>query len=759
MQTIFICSARSRKPVEVQEGMEIEIGREPKSGVSVAVADASVSRSHASVALRGGRLYITDLGSTNGTWMGGKQLAPNRAELLTGSVMLGNGAITIELSTEASPMPHPPVSPPAAPSAGSEKSLDAWLQSKSEIIIGRSADADIVLNDPASSRKHTRVFRGKDGIYAEDLNSTNGTYINGRRIKGRQKLGADDVLYIGLNAFRLGSARVDLSRENAITAVSVSKVYKNGHVGLQPLSISIPGRQMVAMMGPSGCGKSTLLKILNGDNPATGGQVFLYGLELLSNYELLKQKIGYVPQDDIVHAELSVDDTLYYAAKLRLDSDAGEDEIRERMEEVLTSLNINDPKIRQNKVGSLSGGQRKRVSIAVELLNKPSILFLDEPTSPLDPETIEEFLKCLRRLCDQGTTVVMVTHKPEDLNYVDRLIFLGSRGYHVYDGNREQFLAHFGKQNIVEVYSLLNSESSSKDWYRKWYREDRNAEITRNASIRKDRDVNPLSQLYWLMRRYFHIKVSNTRNLILLLVQPVLIASLILMVYQVLLKEDPNPAKTQVSPGVLFLMAVAAVWFGVSNSAKEIVGEKAIFRRERMFNLKLGPYLLSKWLVLSIISLVQLFIFAGILKAGYGDQFAAFFPSTLFLLAISASAILFGLLLSVMSDTTEEVMSILPVALMPQIILAGMVAALDNKFTELLSYGTLGRWGTEGLARIQDGYEAGPFTRVIEQNLYGEGLIKAFNTFGYNMMALGLIDVVMLVSIIIFLVRGEKKQA
>lgn len=760
MPSFYVCSNNSRKPVDLPEGAEVELGREPASAASVSINDPSVSRRHALVSVRGGRLYITDLGSTNGTWMGGKRLEPNCAEPVTGPVMLGNGNISLEPDTGKNQQPAEtprPVRPAASESTG--KSLDAWLKEKSEIFLGRSPECDIVLADNSVSRRHARVFRGKDGIWVEDLNSTNGTYLNGKRLKGKARIGAEDTLYVGLNAFRLGSGRVDLSRESAITAVQVSKVYKNGHVGLQPLSISIPGREMVALMGPSGCGKSTLLKILNGDNPATGGQVFLFGLELLGNYELLKQKIGYVPQDDIVHPELSVDDTLYYAAKLRLGADAGEEDIAERMEEVLTSLNINDPGIRRNKVGSLSGGQRKRVSIAVELLNRPSILFLDEPTSPLDPETIEEFLKCLRRLCQQGTTVVMVTHKPEDLNYVDRLIFLGSRGYHVYDGNKDQFLGHFGKQHIVEVYSLLNSESSSKDWYRRWYKQDRSPDITRTSGLKKDRDVNPFGQLYWLMRRYMHIKVSNVRNLVLLLIQPVLIAVLILLVFDDLIVNNADPAKIRVSPGVLFMMSVAAVWFGVSNSAKEIVGEKAIFRRERMFNLKLGPYLLSKWLVLSFISLIQLFIFTGILKAGYGDQLEAFFPSTLFLLAVAASAILFGLLLSSLSDSTEEVMSILPVALMPQIILAGMVAALDQVFTELLSYGTLGRWGTEGLARIQDNYTDGPFTRVMEQNLYGDGLIKAFNSFEYNLLALGMLDLVMMVAIVVFLVRTEKQQS
>lgn len=199
-------------------------------------------------------------------------------------------------------------------------------------------------------------------------------------------------------------------------------------------------------MGPSGCGKSTLLKALNGDSPASSGEVFIFGLELVKNYELLKQKIGYVPQDDIVHSELTVNETLYYAAKLRLSDGALETLIQERITEILVSLNLNDTAIRSTKIKNLSGGQRKRISIAVELLNRPSILFLDEPTSSLDPETIEEFLKCLRYLCQQGTTVIMVTHKPEDLHFVDEIIFLGAKGHHAFAGSKNEFLSYFQKK-------------------------------------------------------------------------------------------------------------------------------------------------------------------------------------------------------------------------------------------------------------------------------------------------------------------------
>ena len=212
-----------------------------------------------------------------------------------------------------------------------------------------------------------------------------------------------------------------ISDELAITAIGIEKTYSNGVKGLKKMDLSIPSKSLLAIMGPSGCGKSTLLKALNGDTPPTKGKVFLFNLELSTNWQYLKTQIGYVPQDDIVHRQLTVEQCLYYTAKLRLDN-ISDRYIDKKIDQVLADLNILEKK--KNLISNLSGGQRKRVSIAVELMTDPLIMFLDEPTSPLDPQTIEDFLEILKKLSDRGTTVIMVTHKPEDLDYMDEVIFM-----------------------------------------------------------------------------------------------------------------------------------------------------------------------------------------------------------------------------------------------------------------------------------------------------------------------------------------------
>ena len=206
-------------------------------------------------------------------------------------------------------------------------------------------------------------------------------------------------------------------------------------------------------------------------------------------------------------------------------------------------------------------------------------------------------------------------------------------------------------------------------------------------------------QLYWLTARYFKIKLNNRQNLALLLAQPLIIAGLVCLVFN------------QLRIGVLFLMTISAIWFGVSNAAKEIVGELNVYQRERMFNLKINTYILSKCLVLSGIALLQTLVFVAIIyfnfKINTVPEFdtiylKSFWSSVAFMFYISFSATLMGLLLSAYFTSTEKVMTVVPITLMPQILLAGVMTKIDSLLVELLSLTTLGRWGTEGLARIQD---------------------------------------------------------
>lgn len=482
----------------------------------------------------------------------------------------------------------------------------------------------------------------------------------------------------------------------SIKAVKIEKRFESGKFGLHESTFEIPQGSLVAVLGPSGCGKSTLLKALNGDSPVTSGKVWLNGLELNEeNIDYIKTHIGYVPQDDIIHGDLTVEGSLMYAAHLRL-TESTYSEKRIKVEQVLRTLKIE--KIGKNKVKKISGGQRKRVAIAMEILTDPPILFLDEPTSPLDPQTIEEFLKILQHLANRGTTVLMVTHKPEDLFYMDKAIFMAVGGHICFYGESEEYLAYFGVKSVIEVYAMLDEEQAGP-WIEKFSKE-RNQTFTTLHEKQKPDDKNPnyVLQYFWLTIRYFNIKVNDFGNFLIMVGQAPVIALLICFIFD------------GISQVVPFFMAISAIWFGANNAAREIVSEQKIYKRERMFNLGIFTYLFSKVSVLGFISLIQSILFTTILFYRYREGFMGYeglelnnpIGVVLWMTYLSLASTLMGLLISSMVSTTEKVMSLIPIILIPQIMLAGIMVKIKFVFVELFSYLTFSRWGTTGFAKIQE---------------------------------------------------------
>lgn len=686
------------KSIDFNKKTEWLIGRKG-FGADTELEDPLVSRTHACVLVdfETGQLKLKDTGSANGTFINSKKVESNVW------IPLSNGDKIKIVSFEFTVLdPNASVKTETKQQKTSNKStLYAQLLERGTLHIGRSPENQLLLNDPTVSRKHARLSYENNCFYIEDIGSVNKTYVNGLEIRSKTQVKETDNITISFFRINLQEGVTDLREAGvSISAIGIQKKYPNGKIGLQTLTVDIEKSTFVALMGPSGCGKSTLLKCLNGDNPATSGEVLIHGLSLVKNFHLVKKKIGYVPQDDIIHRELSVYRTLYLAAKLRLPDDTTDSEINTRINKVIKNLKLDQDThndIRKSKVGSLSGGQRKRVSIAVELLTEPTILFLDEPTSPLDPETIESFLQSLRELAKNGTTIIMVTHKPEDLNYVDQVIFLGVQGHIVYKGKAQKLTEHFSAQNIVEVYAQMSNLDKVKTKYQK--PSGQSLAPPPKSDLKREKPDSLLLQLYWLTNRYFKIKLNDRENLMLLLAQPIIIASLVCLVFK------------QFQLGVLFLVAISAIWFGVSNAAKEIVGELSVYKRERMFNLNLHTYVFSKWLVLSLVALIQTLIFTAIIYVNFKAQtqegfeeiyLRGFVESWGFMFLVSASATLTGLFLSSWFSTTEKVMTVVPIALMPQIMLAGVMTKIDKLPIELVSFFTLGRWGTEGLARIQD---------------------------------------------------------
>ncbi len=430
-------------------------------------------------------------------------------------------------------------------------------------------------------------------------------------------------------------------------------------------------------MGPSGCGKSTLLKSLNGISKRSSGNIHLFDLSLDKHFNYFKNQIGYVPQDDVVHPQLTVYQSIYFAAKLRL-KNKNDNFIKERINELLCQLKID--KIRNNLNSAISGGQRKRVCIAIELLTHPMLLLLDEPTSPLDPQSIEEFMGILNSLKNENTTIIMVTHKPEDLHYADEVIFLSKDGKLAYKGKTTDYLRHFKVSSTIEVYSKLSSESTWENSGTKTP----NSLKEGNINDFKGEKENWLYQLYWLVRRMIKIKTNDKLNTGILILQAPLIAILIGIIFK------------EISLSLLFMIVISSIWFGVNNASREIVKEKHIFLRESLFNLKTNAYLFSKIISLSLLGIIQTFSFLVILNLFY--KFNNLFQISVWFLIINIVSTSLGLLLSSSMKTSDKVLSIVPLVLIPQVMLSGVITKIYNPIIELISYFTFSRWGVEALS-------------------------------------------------------------
>ena len=666
----------------------ITIGRNTSN--LVVIQNSVVSGNHAEINLVDNQLYIKDLGSTNGTYVDHVKIPQGQPIPMGQKTISLSGVVTIQVRniTEhrsfsgSQPQLNYDIS-----NIGTK--IQQFLQQKGSVIFGRSEGADIKIDNNLVSRQHAKITSSGGQIFLEDLGSVNGTFVNGQRIKNRVIISPTDDIIIGRLRFSLTGTVIDISKEIAIKTIGLVKRFSNGKVGLHECNIEIPSNSLLAVMGPSGCGKSTLLKALNGESPGTSGHVYIGGQELNRYFDYLKMQIGYVPQDDIVHRELTVDQSLWYSGKLRLPQ-LTDQQLKSKINQVLEELNISH--IRSSLVSNISGGQRKRVSIAVEILTDPLILFLDEPTSPLDPQTIEDFLSILRKLSQKGTTVVMVTHKPEDLAYMDQVIFMAEGGHICYYGKTNEYLQFFGVEDTVRVYSMLVDDKKDR-WVAKYHSKPAQVNTnTTNAKIYKSSRVNYLSQYFWLTKRYLNIKMNDKANSLIMLVQSPIIAIIIVMLFESL------------SQGVTFLMAIASLWLGANNAAREIVSEGPIFKRERMFNQGILTYIFSKITVLIMFSTIQSLLFVGILTFSFDSTVIPVkdpLIATLWMIFISLVATMMGLLLSATVSTAEKVMSLVPIALIPQIMLAGVLTKISSVLVEFMSYFSISRWATEGFNSIQ----------------------------------------------------------
>ncbi len=395
---------------------------------------------------------VTDLGSTNGTLHNGLQMPANAPRTVYAGDVLRIGDLTgnsLSLALKG-------------PAGGGVQTRPLGMQQLAQLqqaVIGRDPACQLHLDHPSVSRRHAEIRRQPDGSFViRDLGSANGTFVDGQRVMAWMPLAKGAVVQIGpyklVYDLEAKALTTSMSRGHRLDTVNLGKKVAGGRMILTDVSLAVLAGEFVSLVGGSGAGKSTLLRAMNGFNPATQGQMLIDGEQLYPNLDAYRMIMGYVPQDDIIHRELTVGKALYYAAKLRL-PDAGKAEIEKRTQEVLEMVDMGAHIHKPVRV--LSGGQRKRVSIAVELLAQPDLLFLDEPTSGLDPGLEKKMMYDLNRLADRGKTVVLVTHATANIEQCDHVAFL-SQGYLSYYGPPGEAIQYFQAQDFADIYLKLTQE-------------------------------------------------------------------------------------------------------------------------------------------------------------------------------------------------------------------------------------------------------------------------------------------------------------
>ena len=686
----------------------IEIGRDPEADIPL--GDSAASWRHARLWSEGEHWLVLDLDSSNGTQLNGASLKPHSPTSLTPGACLTIGSTTFRLQ------------------AGKQNHTKLISLPKSDALrIGRCPTSDVVLDNSAVSWQHALLRRVGDGWILEDLGSRNGTFLDSMRIQGKVPVRPGQRLRIGLHTLALSlDGSLERTATDSPTILQADDLWhqvptRAGQLTvLSGVSLAIQTGELIAIIGSSGAGKTSLLLALNGYLTPTKGRVTLGGHDLRLAPDLLRTAIGYVPQADIVHGDLAVEDVLRYAGSLRLPEDTSNSELAQRIEWVLQTLELS-PR-RSSLVRTLSGGERKRVNIAIELLSRPSILFLDEPTTGLDAGLERKVVRLLRTLTQEGCTVVVVTHAITTLDQYDRVAVMAPGGTLVGLGTPSECLKRFGAKDFEEL--LERAVSSASNLPRGLPSGATSLSVTHrqgNSGLGK--------QLITLIARQLKVMSNDQRNLALLVGQVPVISALIALLFDGRVFLGPQDADTrgklpiQDGPQILFLLALSMSCFGLFNSVREIVKEKNIFQRERHVGLSPAAYVASKVLVLGSLTLLQSLALLALvsLRCPLGVEPSAWLIASGTLAMGGICAMLLGLMLSAWSANPDQSITTAALVLLLLVVFSGLVPLerLSGGLKLLASFNPL-RWSYGGLcgtALLEDRFTQNGIERLLHDVL------------------------------------------
>ncbi|WTY68442.1 ATP-binding cassette domain-containing protein [Streptomyces sp. NBC_01410] len=728
------------------------LGRDPESNIPC--QEATVSWRHARIYWSGSNWFLQDLNSTNGIYAHSQRVT--LAEITNGAVFsLGGEAERLQLRftippkhpdivrDRQTPAPRPTLLPSGTPvqaprhqrshdltqsqgeNGKSDTAPEAMHQDGEPAVspsqrqgtlvtyIGRSPDNDLVIRDPEVSPHHAE-FRFTPASYEIiDLGTPRGTYVNGHRVE-RAKLRPNDTLTVGSRTLRLVGDRLtdgadaDEAPGLVVRRLTVKAKSSRGvRILLNKVSFAVSSKTLIAVVGPSGSGKSTLLRALTGHQRNVKGEVLYESRNLHERFADLRQHIGIVPQHDILHPQLSARAALRHAARLRFPRDTNPAERDRRVEEVLSELRLDLHA--DKRIITLSGGQRKRVSVALELLTKPSLMFLDEPTSGLDPGMDRDVMQLLRRLADDGKTILVVTHSTRELELCDKVLVLGPGGSVAYFGPPDEALEFFGRDSWADVFSDFEKHSD-RNWSGRWRESHQyvaSAAALKPAApaalevLHAPKPPRWTAQLFTLVRRYLEVMAADKGFIGLMALLPVVLGLANTVIPADFGLRRPPDGTANVEAGtILVSLAISMSFIGSTNSVRELVKERAIYERERAAGLSRSAYLVSKITVLGLITGLQGMVLCAISFAprklpteGVVVKGTPAVEMAFVIAALGLTSMMFGLVISSLVKTAESTMPLLVLFSVVQYLFSGIVFKLfDNPGVEQMAWLAPSRW-------------------------------------------------------------------
>lgn len=624
-----------------------------------------------------------------------------------------------------------------APSeAAQQVERDIVFGEKTLIQIGRDPGNDVVIPSPNVSRFHTQIEKVGQRYRVEDLRSSNGTYVNGNRIEGSVWLKPNDSIRIGQYRFVMGKDQLssyDDGNGLRVDVIGLNKWVRKDLNILQNIYASFNPREFIVVVGQSGGGKSTFVDAVAGYRPATPpSKVYVNDIDIYTHFDAIRNEIGFVPQKDIIHMELTIYQALDYAAQLRMPADTSPEERHQRVMEVLEDLDLTHRKDVQ--ISGLSGGQQKRVSIGVELLTKPGLFFLDEPTSGLDPGTETALMQLMRRLADQGRTIILITHATKNVMLADKVIFLARGGFLAWFGPPDEALAYFdqfrserarraGKIEFDEIYAILDDPSKGKaeDWANRYRASKAHEEYVSKPLADKiapsramtvpqperlpqktgnTKQVSSLRQFLILSARNLKILTRDRFALGLMLATAPVVSLLDVILSFVMGRNIFDFYVGDMSQVMitLFLLTIYGIMVGGISQMREIVKEQDIYKRERLVNLKIIPYVLSKIWVAALLALYQAVAYTVVHYLSFNMPGGAveFLQIYITMTLATFAGMMLGLFASALAPNSSSAPLIVIILMLPQIVLAGALIPVPSFVSAPFST----RWAFESLIAI-----------------------------------------------------------